>query len=146
MMVHEDLSSWIAQFSRAVEARDLQSIGGMFADRSYWRDILAFTWDLRTFEGKEQILHMLDRTLTDVRPTNWSVVPASLADNSREGWITFDTALGRGAGYIRLTGGLCATLLTTLRELKGFEERTGARRSRGVECGGGRATRNWVYR
>jgi len=144
MIVHEDLSRWIAQFSHAVEARDLQRIGGMFADRSYWRDILAFTWDLRTFEGKEQILHMLDRTLADVRPTNWSVVPASLAANSSEGWITFDTALGLGAGYIRLTGGLCATLLTTLQELKGFEERTGARRSRGAEYGVSNDTRNWL--
>ena len=42
-----------------------------------------------------------------------------------EGWIDFETAAGRGYGHIRLKDGLIWTLLTTLTELKGFEEPNG---------------------
>ena len=39
----------------------------------------------------------------------------------------FETGVARGRGYLRLSDGRCWTLLTTMDELKGFEERKGAR-------------------
>ena len=144
--VPEDLSHWLVQFSRALETRDLQGVGRLFAQDCFWRDFLAFTWDLRTLEGKPQILRMLDRTLTGVRPQGWSVVPTASADGSGSGLIRFATAQGVGSGYLRLRGGLCTTLLTTLQELKGHPERAGAHRSRGADYGVSRDSGSWLDR
>ena len=38
-------------------------------------------------------------------------------------WLTFETAVARGKGYLRLKTGKCWTLLTATTELKGFEEK-----------------------
>jgi len=141
-----DLSQWLTLFARALERRDLLAVGALFDEDSDWRDFLAFTWDLRTFEDKAQILGMLDSTLAQVQPSDWTVVPTTPSDGSRGGWIRFGTAQGRCAGYVRLRGGLCTTLLTTLQELKGHEERAGARRSPGTEYGISQDTRNWLER
>ena len=46
-----------------------------------------------------------------------------------EGWFTFETAVGRGRGHVRLKDGKAATLFTALMELKGFEEKAGADRA-----------------
>ena len=50
-------------------------------------------------------------------------------------WILFETATGRGRGHLRLLGDLAWTLLTTLTELKGFEEPKNFRRPKGAEHG-----------
>ena len=51
---------------------------------------------------------------------------ASEADGVIEGWFRFETGVARGRGHLRLKDGKAWTLLTTMTELKGFEERTGA--------------------
>lgn len=142
----EELSQWLAQFSRALAARDLRGVEGLFAPDCFWRDFLAFTWNLRTFQGKPQILRMLERTLADTQPHDWSVVPTALADRASSGWIRFATAQGVGTGYVRLKSGLCTTLLTTLQELTGYPERVGAHRSQGTDFSVSRETRNWLDR
>ena len=81
---------------------------------------------------------MLEATLSQVQPTGWTVAdgeePAE-ADGITEAWITFETSVGRGHGHVRLRGGQCWTLLTTLYELKGYEEPKGLRRPMGAEHG-----------
>ncbi len=55
--------------------------------------------------------------------------PAEEADGVTTAWITFETATGRCSGLLRLTGDQGAwTLLTTLDELKGYEEPLSKRR------------------
>ena len=53
------------------------------------------------------------------------------ADGVVEAWIAFETAVGRGAGHLRLRNGKAWTLLTTLDELKGHEEPASERRPKG---------------
>ena len=66
---------------------------------------------------------MLEATLSRVQPTGWTVTdgeePAE-ADGITEAWIDFETSAGRGHGHLRLRGGQCWTLLTTLYELTGL--------------------------
>ena len=57
------------------------------------------------------------------------------ADGIVTAWIRFETALGRGSGLLRLGDEGAWTLLTTLDELAGFEERQGSTRPKGVRHG-----------
>jgi putative flavoprotein involved in K+ transport len=66
--------------------------------------------------------------------------------DTREGWFSFESELGRGVGHIRLKEGRCHTLFTALMGLKGFEEKSGARRELGVEHGAIRGRRTWTDR
>ena len=60
-----------------------------------------------------------------------------------EAWIDFETAAGRGQGHLRLRDGRCWTLLTTLYELKGYEEPQGPSRPKGAEHGVNRGRVTW---
>jgi putative flavoprotein involved in K+ transport len=114
----------LSELDQALANHDLDETLKLFADECYWRDLLSFTWNIKTFESKDEIRHMLDERLVEVSPTAWAVNEEGLAkhtDNITEGFIRFDTAVGRGYGYIRLKDGLIWTLLTTLQDLKGYE-------------------------
>lgn len=97
----------------------------MFADDCYWRDLVAFTWNIKTVEGHDEVRDMLQSQLQLVKPTKWLVAAgeaATEADGVTESWITFETDVARGYGLIRLKGGKIWTLLTVMSELKGHEE------------------------
>jgi hypothetical protein len=68
----------------------------------------------------------------------------SEANGVTEGWFTFETATGRGRGHLRLIGGRAWTLLTTLQELKGFEEKKRDKRPKGVDHGAYRDRKSWL--
>ena len=138
------LQEWLDGFGAAVEAGRHAEAAGMFGPDTYWRDMVSFTWNIVTMEGAEEIVDMLDACAPALEPTNWQVEgEASHTDGITEGFITFETAVGRGWGYIRLMGETCWTLLTTLAELKGFEEATGRDREKGVEHGVVRGRESW---
>ncbi|HEU4987144.1 MAG TPA: NAD(P)/FAD-dependent oxidoreductase [Rhizobiaceae bacterium] len=126
-------SNWLASFARALESRDVTATIGLFLDESYWRDLLTFTWNIKTMEGREAIADMLDATLPTVQPTNWRLSgEATAEDGVIEAWFTFETAVARGQGIVRLHDGRCRTFFTAMTELKGFEERKGPDRPLGV--------------
>jgi putative flavoprotein involved in K+ transport len=117
---------WLEDFEGAL-ARGAQAAAAQFAPECYWRDVLAFTWDIRTHEGREAIGEMLAARLAGVRPRGFSVWGAPTADPESEAWFSFQSAAGRGLGHVRLRDGRAWTLLTALRSLDGFPERPGAR-------------------
>ncbi|KAJ1636230.1 putative potassium transport flavoprotein [Pavlovales sp. CCMP2436] len=60
-----------------------------------------------------------------------------------EAWFDFQTLAARGRGHVRLRAGKAFTVLTSMTELKGYEEATGSTRPLGVEhsvARGGRQT------
>jgi hypothetical protein len=61
-----------------------------------------------------------------------------------EAWITFETGAARGYGHLRLRNGKCWTLLTTMQELKGFEEKKGVRREKSVAHEIIKGRRSWL--
>ena len=82
-----------------------------------------------------------------MKPGNWLVESeTTTSDGTTEAWITFETGVARGIGHVRLEGDHCVTLLTTVTELKGHEERRGATREKGVEHGAFKHRRNWLER
>jgi putative flavoprotein involved in K+ transport len=127
------VDDWLAAFESALRARDVQTAAGLFAADSYWRDLVSFTWNITTVEGRAGVADMLTACLDGVDPAGFATTEEPVeADGVVEAWIRFDTAVGRGTGHLRLTDEGAWTLLTTLRELTGFEERRGETRPQGV--------------
>jgi putative flavoprotein involved in K+ transport len=60
------------------------------------------------------------------KPRNWKIAEgesATEAGGVTECWISFETEVARGYGLMRLQDGQIWTLLTTMVELKGHEEK-----------------------
>ena len=129
---------WLEKFAAALAKGDLDGAAGLFEPGGFWRDLVAFTWTIKTFEGRGEIKALLAATLAGTNPGNFSF--------RGDGWFTFETAAGRGIGHLRLREGRAWTLLTTLQELKGFEEKAGRTRELGVEHGVINERKTWLER
>ncbi len=128
--------TWLSEFQDALSARDVERAVAMFAPTCFWRDLVAFTWNITTVEGRDGVADLLRARLDDTDPTGLHAVEEPTeTDGITDVWLEFETAVGRGSGHLRLQNGLAFTLLTTLDELKGFEEPMSERRPRGVEHG-----------
>jgi cation diffusion facilitator CzcD-associated flavoprotein CzcO len=146
----EDISvvaeNWLTRFESALAAPGGGSLDALFHPDSFWRDVLALSWNLQTVNGRDAILKELKVLTTRAAPSRLRIDPDRAAPrhvsragtNSIEAIFKFETALGRGSGILRLIpdeadrNTLKAwTLLTALDELKGFEEQQGVTRPRG---------------
>ena len=138
-------TQWLTQLDNTLTHYDIPTALALFADECYWRDLLAFTWNIITMESRDEIRDMLATTLVTTQPANWTLTePATEKNGIVEGWFSFETAVGRGRGIFRLKDGRCWTLLTTLQELKGFEEKAGPRRIMGGEYGVVKGRQTWL--
>lgn len=139
------IETWLAKFEAALAAQDIDGVVGMFAVDSFWRDLVAFTWNIKTVEGRDQIAGMLRARLADTTPSGFRTREPATADGDvTSAFIEFETATGRGSGHLRLRGDEGWTLLTTLQELKGHEERKGATRVLGAVHGSDPDPRSWA--
>ena len=117
----------------------------LFDEECYWRDLVAFTWNVKTAEGKDDIQAMLAATFPQTKPSHWKLEDESTIDNGTiGGWFSFETAVARGEGHVRLKEGKCWTLFTSMSELKGFEEKKGYRRIEGTQHGAFRHRKSWL--
>ena len=141
------VSTWLANFGEALARADAAAAAEMFDEDSYWRDLVSFTWNIKTMEGKAAIQSMLEARVAEVQPSAWQIEgEANEAGGVTDAWLTFETAVSRGKGHIRLKGDKCWTLLTTMTELKGFEEKKGPSRPKGIEHGAFKDRKNWLDR
>ena len=139
--------AWLTDFGAALAHQDIAAAVRQFEPDGYWRDLIAFTWNIRTQEGQDAIRTMLDARLADVQPTAFTLEgEPTEADGVVDAWFTFETAVARGRGHLRLRDGRAWTLLTTMTELKGFEEKTRERRIKGAEHGVARGRKSWLER
>ena len=141
------LSRWLKKFDKALRAEDIEAAAGLFHKDCYWRDLIAFTWNIKTLEGRPAIEAMLRARLAETKPLDWAIEgEATEAGEVTEGWLVFETARARCSGHIRLKGDKCWTLLTSMNELKGFEEKRGATREKGVQHGVVKGRESWAER
>jgi putative flavoprotein involved in K+ transport len=130
------VDAWLADFEAALAARDAERAAGMFATTCYWRDLISFTWNLKTVEGREGVADLLRSTMDSTDASGFHVTEEpDEADGVVTAWFAFETAIGRGTGLLRLNDEGAWTFLTTLDELKGHEEPMSERRPKGVEHG-----------
>lgn len=142
-----DARRWLADFGTALARQDPVAATALFAEDAFWRDLVAFTWNIRTQEGPAAIREMLAARLADTAPTAFALDgEASAADGITDAWFSFETRVARGRGHLRLKDGKAWTLLTTMVELKGFEEKKGPRRIKGAEHGVHPGRKTWLER
>ncbi len=126
-------AAWLQTLETALKAGDIPAVAALFEDNGYWRDLLTFTWDIRTMEGRPAIVEMLQANLTRTTPGQFRLSDeATLDDGMIQAWFTFETVVAQGEGIFRLRDGQCRTLLTVMRDLKGFEEKRGPARPQGL--------------
>jgi putative flavoprotein involved in K+ transport len=143
----QEAERWLGAFETALANRDAAAAAALFATDSYWRDLVAFTWNLKTVAGREGVADLVEHTAGTTDAHGFRVTePAAEADGVTEAWIAFETEVGRGSGHLRLREGKAWTLLTTLDELKGHEEPRGDDRPRGVEHGAEPDRESWLER
>ncbi len=140
------VQSVLDELGAALAKGDVEAATELFAETCYWRDLVAFTWNIRTVEGRAGVADMLHSQLGSAAPSNWAIQEGEAPveeDGVTTAWITFETAQGRGWGLLRLRGDRIWTLLTALQELKGFEEQKGTDRPMGAEHGADRGRTTW---
>ncbi len=143
------VDAWLADFEAALAVRDIERAAGMFAVDGFWRDLVSFTWNLKTLEGREQITDMLTARLAETDPSGFATREEPTQDGDVvSAFIQFETAAGRGTGHLRIKNedgtDQAWTLLTALQELKGHEERKGATRVLGAVHGDDPDPRSWA--
>ncbi len=139
------VEGWLAKLEDALSRGDGEAAAELFGDDCYWRDLVALTWNIKTCEGKAEIAEMLKATLGAAKPGSLKIEgEANEADGITDAWFTFETAVGRGKGHVRLIDGKGWTLLTSLQELKGHELPQGTHRPHGVEHGAFKGRKTWA--
>ncbi|MCC8982228.1 flavin-containing monooxygenase [Bradyrhizobium acaciae] len=138
--------NWLVQFEDALAGPDDVLLKPLFHPDSYWRDVLALSWNIQTVNRAFAIIEELPAHARRSAPHDFRI-DADRAPPRRvtragtdaiEAIFKFETAIGRGHGIVRLIADAADgdrlkawTLLTALEELKGFEEQQGHNRPRG---------------
>lgn len=139
------VQAWLDAFERTLGRPDPALLDDLFHADSFWRDVLALSWNLQTIAGRDEIAQELTTLAPKAAPTSFRIAP----NRAPPRWVTragtinieaifnFETAIGRGSGIVRLVPDgrddrlKAWTLLTALDELKGYEEQLGTLRPRG---------------
>lgn len=140
------VETWLSAFDSALTRQDADAAANLFLTDGHWRDILAFTWHIRTFSGTAAIREELTRRLDTVKPSGFGLAKdrtpprrvKRAGQESLEVLLDFRTGAGQGQGVVRLvpdpdgSGELRAwTLMTALHGLKDHPERLSAARAGG---------------
>src|SRR5579863_4512736 len=64
----EAVENWLDQFERALTESDAALLSRLFARDSYWRDVIALSWRIRTIGGADDILHELRQSAKRSHP------------------------------------------------------------------------------
>ncbi|OAF01450.1 monooxygenase [Bradyrhizobium centrolobii] len=138
--------AWLDEFELALGKPDRAALDRLFLADSFWRDVLALSWNLQTIAGRDAIAQELTALAPKAAPSSFKIAPnrapprwvTRAGSNNIEAIFNFETAIGRGSGIVRLVPDSADsdrlkawTLLTALDELKGFEEQLGTTRPRG---------------
>ena len=144
--ISASVQAWLDEFERSLGKPEPGALDRLFLADSFWRDVLALSWNLQTLAGRDAVAQALAALAPKVAPGQFKIALNRAAPrwvtragtNNVEAIFNFETTLGRGSGIVRLvpdpTDGdrlKAWTLLTALDELKGFEEQLGLSRPRG---------------
>jgi hypothetical protein len=164
-------TNWFASFADKLSSGDVDGVTSLLIQSSYdsalpetadqvsvyWRDVLALTWDFRTFEGTARIRKFLSDRLRGAQISNLQLkttnddqglAPFFTQPFPDVAWImgmfTFETSIGLASGIFRLVPTLDKSqqlewkahcVFTNLEELKGFPEMAGPLRSYNLDSG-----------
>jgi putative flavoprotein involved in K+ transport len=153
-------AAWLDAFEDALSSGDAARIGALFDSESHWRDILAFTWELRTASGPDAIAERLAATRGAVRPRGFRLAEGRTpprrvrraGTEAIEAIFTFETYVGPCNGVVRLVGAAAGgpprawTLMTALDEIRGHEDPANGARWQDVDWKRNFGGENWLDR
>ncbi|KAF8629969.1 hypothetical protein AX17_005535 [Amanita inopinata Kibby_2008] len=132
------INDWFKLFKGYCETGDIDGLVGIIVEGGFWRDILALTWNFRTFVGTPKIKQFLTDRLALAQIKNLKLKQPSYTELQRPypdiAWIQsvfqFETDVGLCSGVVRLvpqsdSKWRAHTIFTTLEDLKGFPEKIG---------------------
>jgi hypothetical protein len=155
---------WLTALEIQLARPDTLSLSNLFHTESWWRDMLALDWDMRTAHSSGEIEELLRKRQGHAQlhsfrlqdkgkfQPRWEQVVDGLS------WVSsmffFKTAFGTGSGVLRLTQDQsdgewkAYAVYTSLQALKGAEEPLGCRRPEGTteSMPGGLAGGTWIER
>ncbi|KAL6803604.1 FAD/NAD(P)-binding domain-containing protein [Trichoderma sp. SZMC 28012] len=148
---------WVKDFEHALQKDDREGLEKVFVKEAWIRDLLSFTWDFRTLQGRDNVLNYLQNNynvgINSIRLRDYGTFQPTFKNPCPDmQWIEsmfdFETRQGRGKGMLRLVldgndEWKCYLIHFTLQEIKSHEEKTGFTRPEGyVDTSGG----NWQQR
>ena len=134
-------SEWLDAFASYVSSGNVDGLMTLFVEDAFFRDILALTWDFRTFQGAHEIKHFLQDRLSEAKPSSFKLKDEFLGLQQPfpdvawiQAFFEFQTPVGLCSGIFRLVplsdGKWKAhAMFTNLEDLKGFPERIGPLRN-----------------
>ncbi|MCB4823679.1 flavin-containing monooxygenase [Roseicella aerolata] len=139
MRADQVVEAWLTRFNAALEARDPAQIGALFRPDGHWRDILGLTWRIATVSGRDAAAAALLPAAGDRAARGFAIdqdrFPPRFVERAGEETVEailrFETAIGPGAGILRLKRADAAadppwawTLMTSLHHIAGHDEET----------------------
>ncbi|KAI9001124.1 FAD/NAD-P-binding domain-containing protein [Trametes punicea] len=135
---HLVASSWLAELASTIQRGDVEAASELFLPNGWLRDLLVFTWDIRSLDGRGAVRSYLRQRLSNAQITEvklegtahlspqTSYVPQIRAIDV-EFAFTFECHKGHGRGYCRLLpdhdGSFKAfSVMVMLSDLRGHEE------------------------
>ena len=152
--IADKVSSWLNSFETALSGGDQAGLAALFAEDCHWRDLLAFTWTITPRKGRAAIAERLVEAQQSAKASNFRIaeghraprIVTRLGLEVIEAIFAFDTGLGHGLGVVRLLTANPETafaMMTSLKELKGHEEKVGALRPNGDAYSRNFGGENW---
>lgn len=161
----EITKSFLGKLESILASNDAARLQEVFHQESWWRDMLALTWDFRTVHTLPRIQYFVGGNQSHARLSSFRAqdkgkfMPTleTPSGSHQLSWISsmffFETCAGHGSGVLRLTqddaGAWKAyTLYTSLQDIKGVREPLGTNRVSGIlhSMPGGERGGNWLER
>lgn len=150
---------WAKDFERALQSNDREQLEKVFVKDAWIRDLLSFSWDFRTLQGRENVLSYVQNNhsagIGSIRLRDHGAFQPNFKKPCPdmqwvESMFDFESRYGHGKGMLRLVldgdsgdQWKCYLIHFTLQELRDHEEKTGFTRPEGyVDTTGG----NWQQR
>lgn len=146
---------WLDEFERALTEGDREALEGLYADQCHWRDLLAFTWNIKQHEGRAAIVDRLLSVQSTIGAKRFSITEnrtpprrvKRLGTEVIEAIFQFETEVARGYGLLRLPVAQpdkAWVMMTSLHEFKGHEEPINERRPTGSAYSRNFGGENWA--
>jgi putative flavoprotein involved in K+ transport len=157
--VKNSVTNWLINFETAINQNNADAASLLFVEDGHWRDLLAFTWHIRTVNGPSEIKDMVKETAINSGAKSLKIAqhrtPPRVVDRGDtvciEAFIEFKTKTGPASGILRLVpdsgspdGVKAWVLLTSLEEISGHEEAIGEHRPSGENYSRTFGDDNWL--
>ncbi|MGO3125235.1 MAG: FAD-dependent oxidoreductase [Advenella sp.] len=146
---------WLSRFEASLCAGDREQLLDLFAADSHWRDLLAFTWNITPHVGAQEIVQGLLEAQMSAHTSMFALdtnrTPPRRVTRTGvdviEAIFGFESRVGRGHGIVRILADQpdrAWVLMTSLDELKGYEEPINGRRPSGQAYSRAFGGENWT--